>query len=204
VKQISVQNACLLLKLLHCLHHPAGSSWAGWVRQHVDIHTLGGDVVGAHWDALRSLLPAYRQITHVGVRDGGATAFWEDRWNGEAPLCSTYPVLYSHVARHGASIQEVAHNGLTSYLVPCLSVQARSELASVQERLCSWVPQQGEDDRGSSLEGDGHRLITGKIYKLATSSTVWCEFYSFVWQCHAEASPHKRRLKSDTISVPGG
>ena len=26
VRQISVQNACLLLKLLHRLHHPAGSS----------------------------------------------------------------------------------------------------------------------------------------------------------------------------------
>jgi len=75
VKQISVQNACLLLKLLHRLHHPAGSSWASWVRQRVDVHTLDGDVHGAHWDAIRSLLPAYRQITHVVVHNGGATAF---------------------------------------------------------------------------------------------------------------------------------
>ena len=78
VKQISVQNACLMLKLLHRLHHPTGSSWATWARRHVDVHTLEGDVQGAHWDAIRSLLPAYHQITRVAVHDGVATAFWED------------------------------------------------------------------------------------------------------------------------------
>ena len=104
VKQISVQNACLMLKLLHRLHHPAGSSWATWARRHVDVHTLEGDVQGAHWDAIRFLLPAYRQITRVAVHDGVATAFWEDCWSGDAPLCSSFPVLYSHVLNHGATL----------------------------------------------------------------------------------------------------
>ena len=93
-----------MLKLLHRLHHPAGSSWATWARRHVDVHTLEGDVQGTNWDAIRSLLPAYRQITRVAVHDGVATVFWEDCWSGDAPLCSSFPVLYSHVLNHGATL----------------------------------------------------------------------------------------------------
>ena len=105
-----------MLKLLHCLHHPVGSSWATWVHQHVDVHTLEGDVQGAHWDAIRSLLPAYRQITHVAVNNGAATVLWEDKWSGSAPLCSTFPALYNHVMNHGASIHDVAAAGLDCFL----------------------------------------------------------------------------------------
>ena len=32
VKRLDTQNACLLLKLVHRLHHPQGSAWAMWAR----------------------------------------------------------------------------------------------------------------------------------------------------------------------------
>ena len=132
VKQISVQNACLLLKLLHRLHHPGDSSWAAWVRQRVDLHTQQGEVEGAHWDGLCTLLPAYHQLTSVSVKCGTTTAFWEDRWLGAEPLCSRFPVLYSHVAKHNASVRNTVNHGILQYLVPRLNCQARSELAAVQ------------------------------------------------------------------------
>ncbi|GJM97308.1 hypothetical protein PR202_ga14227 [Eleusine coracana subsp. coracana] len=71
IKQLGTQNQCLLLKLLHRLHHPDGSSWTLWARQNVCLATLAGDVQGTHWAALRALLPTYRQITSVSVATTG-------------------------------------------------------------------------------------------------------------------------------------
>lgn len=70
IRQLQVQNSCLLLKLLHRLHHPSGSAWATWARERVRLHSLQGEVEGSHWDALRNLLPAYRCITRVQLGDG--------------------------------------------------------------------------------------------------------------------------------------
>lgn len=47
-KQLATQNQCLLLKLLHRLHHPGDSSWAAWARANVSLVDLTGDVEGAH------------------------------------------------------------------------------------------------------------------------------------------------------------
>lgn len=33
IKDMGVQNVCLLLKLIHRLHFPQHSAWARWVRQ---------------------------------------------------------------------------------------------------------------------------------------------------------------------------
>ena len=116
-----------MLKLLHRLHHPVGSSWAPWVRQHVDVHTLEGELDGAHWDGLRSLLPAYRQITCVPVNNGASTALWEDNWIGGAPLCSAFPVLYSHVAKMELLSKQSQEMGWPATL--CLASAAKHALS---------------------------------------------------------------------------
>jgi hypothetical protein len=33
MKDVAIQNQCLLLKLLHRLHHPANLAWARWARE---------------------------------------------------------------------------------------------------------------------------------------------------------------------------
>jgi hypothetical protein len=77
IRNLAIQNACLLLKLLHRLHHP-DSAWVAWARGHVDLASMEGGVDGNHWEALRDLLPAYRCITKVTVGDGRSTSFWWD------------------------------------------------------------------------------------------------------------------------------
>lgn len=53
VKDVAVQNQCLLLKLLHRLHHSANSAWAQWAREEMDLSILKGkNAVGPHWEAL--------------------------------------------------------------------------------------------------------------------------------------------------------
>jgi hypothetical protein len=70
VKRLDTQNACLLLKLIHRLHHPHGSSWAMWAREGLDLSDLSGDLDGTHWATIRNLLPAYQCITTVSVGNG--------------------------------------------------------------------------------------------------------------------------------------
>jgi len=48
-----------------------------------------------------------------------------------------------------------------------------------------WEPEDGDDVRRSSLQSSDNRLVTSKIYKLATSSPNVCDSYNFVWQNHA-------------------
>ena len=89
IRDLNLQNSCLLLKLLHQLHRGAGSSWAGWVRKHCCIASMEGEITGPHWTALRGLLPVYRAITTVQLGDGGTTSSWFDVWNGQDALAKT-------------------------------------------------------------------------------------------------------------------
>ena len=49
VKDLAMQNKCLLLKLLHRLHNPGDSAW---VRGRIDIVLMRGELAGTHWHDL--------------------------------------------------------------------------------------------------------------------------------------------------------
>ncbi|GJM99798.1 hypothetical protein PR202_ga16933 [Eleusine coracana subsp. coracana] len=50
IRDLAVQNRCLLMKLVHCLHNPAASSWAAWTQEHVDLPSMDGTIAGDHWE----------------------------------------------------------------------------------------------------------------------------------------------------------
>jgi hypothetical protein len=135
IRCLNTQNASLLLKLIHRLHHPDGSAWATWVRGQIHMDSLQGDLAGTHWEALRNLLPAYQHITRVNIRDGRSTDFWKDTWLDEAPLATCLPALHSHFAGHGTSVQEVLSAPLRSQLQRCLSSRAAEELEKLTMML---------------------------------------------------------------------
>ncbi|CAN6250750.1 unnamed protein product [Urochloa humidicola] len=146
---------------------------------------MEGSTEGAHWDAIRSLLPAYRSMTTVLLGDGKTTAFWEDRWNNGNSLAETYPALYSHVARHGASVREVKDNGLHHYLVSRLTPVAVAQLTSVHLLLDATVLTEQDDGRHSALATSAHRLSTSKIYRAATAQEQQCPHANFIWKNRA-------------------
>lgn len=105
LKNLGVQNQCLLLKPLHRLFFPIDSSWAQWVCGQVNLVTLEGDVAYSHWCSLRQLLPTYRAITTIHVRDSASTAFWDDSWLPEGPLTDLLPALCNHATDPGLSVR---------------------------------------------------------------------------------------------------
>jgi hypothetical protein len=95
LRNLKVQNQCLLLKLLHRIHTSGDSSWAPWVHAHIDLVSMQGEVVGAHWTEVRSLLPIYHALTTVVLKDGRSTSIWDDIWSLAGCLADTYTALHN-------------------------------------------------------------------------------------------------------------
>ncbi|CAN6345376.1 unnamed protein product [Urochloa humidicola] len=187
IKNIAVQNQCLLLKLLHRLHCPSNSSWAGWIREQIDLVTFHGDVVGAHWQELTTLLPLYRAVTVCEVYNGESTSFWQDRWLSIGRLREVFPLLYSHALYKEISIAGVVQDGLMPYLVPRISRPAQEELQKLGEVLALVSLRSGEDHRTSALTAKDGVLRAGPVYKLlmATTGPQPRDFSDFVWKNRA-------------------
>ncbi|TVU23656.1 hypothetical protein EJB05_26035, partial [Eragrostis curvula] len=188
IKQLGMQNQCLLLKLIHRLFHPGDSSLAAWAREQVSLTTLEGDVDGDHWTALRSLLPVYQSITTVQIGNGRSTAFWEDNWLDDCALNVSYPALFTHVYRPGASVHDVLEHGLRHFLVPRLSTVASNELAALEALLTNITLTNDEDERVCPLAAPNGQLKSAPLYKLAMQNEGEpCNFFEFVW--HNRAPP---------------
>jgi hypothetical protein len=166
IKDMGIQNICLLLKLIHKLHCPQSTAWAQWVQGRASVVTLSGDIHGDHWQTLRSLLPLYRAITTVSIGDGKSCSFWSDVWLGDDALEEVYPALYSHCNSKNASVREMLTVGLHNTMVPRLTPQASSELASVQAAISNQVLTQTPDQRLSFFSNGDHNLDSGAIYRM--------------------------------------
>lgn len=173
IRRLDTQNACLLLKLIHRLHHPQDSSWATWARQHINLATLEGAMVGEHWTTLRALLPAYRSITQSEIGVGSGTSFWYDHWTDlDSTLAETFPAVKSHFIGGDASVEQVLTRGVENMLQPRLTAAATEELRKLQQ-VVSTTPRSGKDDERTCLfeQQQEHRSYLQDIQGL---SARWC------------------------------
>lgn len=192
VRELHLQNQCLLLKLIHRVHHPGDSAWAQWARISLDLVTLTGrDAVGAHWDALQSLLPFYRCITPVILGDGCTTNFWDDHWHGSETLAAAYPNLASHIAIEGASVSDTKIRGVRRQLVPRLSQQAARELEQVEEILANLHLSNASDHRLCPLMTvpGSQKLHTSRVYQAIKNHGAPAAYAEFVWNNRTPPPP---------------
>jgi hypothetical protein len=118
LRNLTIQNQCLLLKLLHRIHTPGDSSWVRWIRSWVDVVTMAGpDAVGVHWNSVRALLPTYRAITTVTLCNGRSTSSWDDIWSPAGCLANALLALLSNCTDRGVSVHAAITAGLRHYLV---------------------------------------------------------------------------------------
>jgi len=166
IRDLAVQNICLLLKLLHRMHVGEQSSWAAWVRQHTCLATLSGDLQGPHWESLRSLLPLYQAITTVTVGDGQATSFCQDVWLNDECLSDRFPALHSHCKRGDKSVAATLSDGLRNQLVSRLTAEAAEELAVLENILSDVALSDARDTRHSPFADADGKLHTADLYAL--------------------------------------
>lgn len=86
IKDLGIQNVCLLLKLVHKLHYSENSAWARWVRQRFNFATMESELQGGHRELLKAILPLYQALTSVQLGDETTTSFWLDVCNGDGAL----------------------------------------------------------------------------------------------------------------------
>jgi exonuclease III len=163
IRDLGVQNICLLLKLLHC---PQSSAWAQWVQGRATITTLQGDLHGDHWQTLRTLLPLYHAITTVEIGDGGSCSLWNDVWAGEECLADKYPAIYSHCNIKVQTVREAKLSGIQHTLVPRLSAIAVQEMHLVQQLIDRTSLSQAPDKRISDFINPDNSLDTSALYKM--------------------------------------
>lgn len=92
IKDLTMQNKCLLLKFVHKFFAREPVPWVRWLlsTSHT-THRLPGDTFLPR--LLSSLLQTYRAITQVLVHNGESTSFWFDDWLAIGPLCLHLPAL---------------------------------------------------------------------------------------------------------------
>ncbi|PUZ74743.1 hypothetical protein GQ55_1G090200 [Panicum hallii var. hallii] len=116
-----------------CLYTADDSAWATWARQELDLSTLEGPLNSGGTLELAPLTPSLlSQHRHGTVGDGRSTNFWEDNWCRNELLAVTFPALFSHSNRQGASVHEALTLGIRRTLVTRLSRAAGAELVELQ------------------------------------------------------------------------
>jgi hypothetical protein len=106
IRNLATQNKCLLLKLLHRLHHPGDCAWARWIGDRVVMVSLQGDIDGAHSQDLSELLPP--SIRH---RKRG-------QWLTTGRLKESFPLLFNHMRQHPCTTHQPRCSGRIEPSVP--------------------------------------------------------------------------------------
>ncbi|CAM0881391.1 unnamed protein product [Alopecurus aequalis] len=184
VRDLSAQNVCLQVKLLHRLHSLPDSPRAGWAWRSINGPVSAGrrQDVDPHWSALEALIPMYRCISRPVIGDGRRTCFWLDDWLGEGALCHTMPALYSHALHPRASVADVIDSGLRAALVPRLTTIGERELACVSPLVAAVHLSGAADTRVlTHCRKKGGALDVGSLYRLNLFGGVDAPFAAFVW-----------------------
>lgn len=183
IKDFGIQNICLLLKLIHHLHHSENSAWGSWVRHHSSLATLKGDLEGQHWDMLRSILPLYQALTIVEIADGSGTSFWNDVWYQDKALADRFPAIFSHCKRKEDSVREAVLANLDNAFVPRISTQAASELQQIRIIIDLTVLSHGNDRRKSQFDCGHGKLDSSSIYRLLKARQSTADpAAEFIWK----------------------
>jgi hypothetical protein len=130
VKNLRVQNVCLLLKFCYKTLHNPTTPWNIWitnlspypVSQGNNSSFLGKNI-NKHMDTLRS-------VTQCSVGNGKATSFWLDRWILPEPLANAFLAIFSHHLHPYGLVSDIMQEGVQNALRNRLTSAASSELAS--------------------------------------------------------------------------
>jgi hypothetical protein len=147
VKNLHVQNVCLLLKFCFKTLHDPNTPWnisitnlsPCPISHDLNISFLGKNI-NKHMDTLRS-------ITQCSVNNGKANFFCLDRWILPETLATAFPALFSHHQHHHGLVSDIMHDGVQNATRKRLTTAASSELSSLLSLLQVFQLSDGDDSR---------------------------------------------------------
>lgn len=163
MKDLELQNRCLLMKFIDKLFSGEPVTWKDWLlRDAGSFDTPPAGPSSYLWKIIIDELNTYRSITTVDVHNGASTSFWFDHWLPDGPLCSSYCSLFSHSTRPNISMQCVFQNGFELCLRPRLTTAASIQLDSLMCSLQDYSLREGTDSR--TLKTTGKPYTTHDAY----------------------------------------
>lgn len=154
IKDLELQNCCLLMKFINKLFSGESVTWKNWLLQ--DASSFDTPSSGTHsylWKIITDELNTYRSITSVTVYNGASTSFWFDHWLHSGPLHLSHAALFSHVTRPNVSVQCVFQNEFDLRLRPRFTNAASAQLDRLLSCLQGIRLRAGNDIRVLKLTG---------------------------------------------------
>jgi hypothetical protein len=195
IKNLRIQNDCLLTKFVHRFLTQPNSPWARWV---VATHLQGKDFGDRPttqtrvWKQMWGLIDTYRNATCVQLGDGITTSLWKDKWTSDGPLCFQFPALFSHTSRPNISVADCWRDGV--WTIPfnhITSDRADQEKEALFRFLgtCNLQNLQG-DKRGWRLDKTDCFSVSN-LYNIMNWGGIKQESAESIWRC---AAPKKGKI----------
>jgi hypothetical protein len=180
VKDLELQNKCLLMKFIDKIFSAKDVGWKAWLLS--EASPLDSSVSATHsylWRIIDDEMNTYRSLTYVILGNGAATSFWFDHWLPGGPLSSTHSALFSHTTMPNISVQKVFLDEFDLRLRPRLTNAASNELCNLLSCLQGMTLSEADDTRlmkttskpyttrdayaaldtsGDALDPNGHRI----------------------------------------------
>jgi hypothetical protein len=105
VKDLELQNQCLLMKFIDKIFSAKDVGWKDWLLR--ETSPFDAHLAAPHsylWRIVADELNTYRSITLVNIANGASTSFWFDSWLPSGPLCLSHAALFSHTTMPNISV----------------------------------------------------------------------------------------------------
>lgn len=171
IKDLRIQNQCLLGKIMDKLLRSPTTSWQAWFHR---MYGQGADrnIGDPHhldtptWRCLLDGLPALRKATTMNIGDGEMTSFWLDHWIGAALLATMFLALFSHSERRNISVAAaMIQSAWEQNLAPRLSEATTGERHLLSAALQGMTLTPGISDQ-RLLMGDNKAFTAKGAYRL--------------------------------------
>jgi hypothetical protein len=184
IRDLRLQNTCLLLKLIHRAHDAENSAWSHWLEMEFGglINCPYSTKDGVHLASLQRLLPDYWLLTTVEVGDGRSTSFWHDCWTASRVLSVAFPALYTHARRGKSSVCSMLGLPLRHTFIPRLSSVAEEELVALSTLMADVTLVDVVNVHRYPWENAAGKLSSSVLYNAIVSTRAVCEYYKFVWE----------------------
>jgi hypothetical protein len=183
VIDIEKQNEALLLKNLNKFFNKQDIPWVHLVwEKHYKNGKLPGHVrKGSYWwrDILK-LLPSFKEMARVEMKNGSSILFWQDNWNTQ-DLKTLTPELYSfaknkYIAAHKVSEQ----SDFTQLLHLPISEEAFEQMQHILLVLGNITPTENKDIWRFSW---GANFSSSQAYRQLVGHQQVHIVYRWLWQC---------------------
>jgi hypothetical protein len=117
IKNMHVQNVCLLLKFAVKSLLPINTPWLDWLSlQHPNAFVAPASNSSYLCKTMNNRMPTLQKITFVLTNNGTSTYFWFDTWLTTKPLAITFPNPFSRSQVPMVRVANIWRFGLESNL----------------------------------------------------------------------------------------